>query len=87
MKTALINLILLFQLIVCGLTFAAPEEEFSVNGNIAQTKPTLLEDPFLQAEYLFHSGDFLAAKPLYHNYLSQNPSGEKVISRYLDLVR
>lgn len=77
MKTAVINLILLFQLIVCGLTFAAPEEEFSVNGNIAQTKPTLLEDPFLQAEYLFHSGDFLAAKPLYHNYLSQNPSGKR----------
>ena len=77
MKTAVINLILLFQLIVCGLTFAAPEEEFLVNGNIAQTKPTLLEDPFLQAEYLFHSGDFLAAKPLYHNYLSQNPSGKR----------
>ena len=77
MKTAVINLIFLFQLIVCGLTFAAPEEEFSVNGNIAQTKPTLLEDPFLQAEYLFHSGDFLAAKPLYHNYLSQNPSGKR----------
>ena len=77
MKIAVINLILLFQLIVCGLTFAAPEEEFSVNGNIAQTKPTLPEDPFLQAEYLFHSGDFLAAKPLYHNYLSQNPSGKR----------
>ncbi len=77
MKTAVINLILLFQLIVCGLIFAAPEEEFSVNGNIAQTKPTLLENPFLQAEYLFHSGDFLAAKPLYHNYLSQNPSGKR----------
>ena len=77
MKTAVINLILLFQLIVCGLTFAAPEEEFSVNGNIAQTKPTLLKDPFLQAEYLFHSGDFLAAKPLYHNYLSQNSSGKR----------
>ena len=77
MKTAVINLTLLFQLIVCGLTFAAPEEEFSVNGNIAQIKPTLLEDPFLQAEYLFHSGDFFAAKPLYHNYLSQNPSGKR----------
>ena len=77
MKTAVINLIFIFQLIVCGLTFAAPEEEFSVNGNIAQTKPTLLEDPFLQAEYLFHSGDFLAAKRLYHNYLSQNPSGKR----------
>jgi ABC-type branched-subunit amino acid transport system substrate-binding protein/TolA-binding protein len=77
MKIAVITIILLFQLIVCGLTFAVPEEEFSVNGNIAQTKPTLPEDPFLQAEYLFHSGDFFAAKPLYHNYLSQNPSGKR----------
>jgi len=61
MKTAVINLILLIQFIICGLTFAAPKEEFSVNGNKAQTKPTLLEDPFLQAEYLFYSGDFFAA--------------------------
>jgi branched-chain amino acid transport system substrate-binding protein len=76
MKTAVINFILIFQLIVCGLIFAAPEEEFSVNGDIAQANPALPEDPFLQAEYLFHSGDFLAAKPLYHDYLYQNPSGK-----------
>jgi branched-chain amino acid transport system substrate-binding protein len=77
MKTAVFNLIFLFQLIVCGLTFAGSEEEFSINGNIAQTEPSFPEDPFLQAEYLFHSGDFLAAKPLYHNYLSQNSSGKR----------
>ncbi|MDA8561361.1 penicillin-binding protein activator [Nitrospinae bacterium] len=77
MKIAVINLILLFQFIGCGLSFAASEEEISVNGNIAQTKSTLSEDPFLQAEYLFHSGDFFAAKPLYHNYLSKNPSGKR----------
>lgn len=77
MKTAVINLILFCQLIVCGLAFAAPEEEFSANGNIAQAKPALPSDPFLQAEYLFHSGDFLAAKPLYHDYLSRNPSGTR----------
>jgi branched-chain amino acid transport system substrate-binding protein len=77
MKIALINLIFLFQLIVCGLTFAATEEEFLMNENIAQAKSALPEDPFLQAEYLFHSGDILAAKPLYHSYLSQNPSGKR----------
>jgi branched-chain amino acid transport system substrate-binding protein len=77
MKAAVINLIFLFQLIICGLTFAAPEEELSVNGNTAQTKHSLPEDPFLQAEYLFHLGDFLAAKPLYHSYLSQNSSGKR----------
>ena len=77
MKTVVINLILFCQLIVCGLAFAAPEEKFSANGNIAQAKPALPEDPFLQAEYLFHSGDFLAAKPLYHDYLTRNPSGKR----------
>jgi branched-chain amino acid transport system substrate-binding protein len=77
MKIVVINLILICQLIVCGLTFAAPEEEFSAKGNIAQAKSVLPEDPFLQAEYLFHSGDFLAAKPLYHDYLSLNPSGKR----------
>jgi branched-chain amino acid transport system substrate-binding protein len=78
MKIVAINLIFLFQLIICGLIFASPEEELKVNGNIAQAKPAFLEDPFLQAEYLFHSGDFLAAKPLYHNYLTENPSGKRI---------
>lgn len=77
MKTVVINLILFCQLIICGLTFAAPEEKFSANGNIEQAKPAVPEDPFLQAEYLYHSGDFLAAKPLYHDYLSRNPSGKR----------
>ncbi len=77
MKIVVINLILLAQLIICGLTFAEPEEEFLANGNIEQAKPVLPEDSFLQAEYLFHSGGFLAAKPLYHDYLSRNPSGKR----------
>jgi branched-chain amino acid transport system substrate-binding protein len=77
MKRVVINLILFCQLFVCGLTFSAPGEKFSANGNIEQAKPALPEDPFLLAEYLYHSGDFLAAKPLYHDYLSRNPSGKR----------
>ena len=76
MKIIVISLILLSQLIVCGPTYAEPEEVIGA-GNIEQVKPVLPEDPFLQAEYLFHSGDFLAAKPLYHDYLSRNPSGKR----------
>ncbi len=77
MKRVVINLIALSQLIVCGLTFAGPDKEFSANGNIEQAKSALPEDPFLQAEYLFHSGDLFTAKPLYHSYLSDHPSGKR----------
>jgi branched-chain amino acid transport system substrate-binding protein len=77
MKIVLINLILFCQLMVCGLSFAEPDEEFLANDNTEQAKPVIPEDPFLQAEYLFHSGDFHAAKPLYHDYLSRNPSGRR----------
>lgn len=73
MKTVIFNLIMLCQLFICGLAYAVPEEEGS--SDIEQSQPA--GDPFLQAEYLFHSGDFLSAKPLYHDYLSQNPSGKR----------
>ena len=80
MKTLIINFI--FVLAVCGLAYAEPQEE--AENNPEQAKPALPGDPFLQAEYLFHSGDFLGAKPLYHDYLSHNPSGER---SYLALFR
>lgn len=34
-------------------------------------------DPYLQAEYLFHSGELLEAKPYYHEYLKDNPNGQR----------
>ncbi|MBC8286150.1 MAG: penicillin-binding protein activator [Nitrospinae bacterium] len=77
MKTVVINLILLSQLAIYGLAYGGAEKEVSVKDNIEQVKPALPGDPFLQAEYLFHSGDFLGAKPLYHDYLSQNSSGQR----------
>lgn len=75
MRTVSINFILLCLLGLCGLAYAGPEEGGLENGKIEQ--PVLQGDPFLQAEYLFHSGDFLGAKPLYHDYLSQNPRGKR----------
>jgi len=69
---------------VCGLAYAEPQEEASGENSLEQTEPALPSDPFLQAEYLFHSGDFLAAKPLYHDYLSRNSSGKR---SYLALFR
>ncbi len=77
MSSIRINFTLLCLLIICGLAYAGPEENVSGNGRIEQTIPDFQEDPFLQAEYLFHSGDFFGAKPLYHDYLSQNPSGKR----------
>ena len=69
--------ILIFQLVIYGFAHAGPDEKFLESSDIEQTKPALQSDPFLQAEYLFHSGDILGAKPLYHDYLSQNPSGKR----------
>jgi branched-chain amino acid transport system substrate-binding protein len=34
-------------------------------------------DPFLQAEHLFYSGEFVSAKPYYHEYLDQNKRGKR----------
>ena len=82
MKILIINFI--FVLMVCGLAYAEPQEEASGENSLEQTEPALPSDPFLQAEYLFHSGDFLAAKPLYHDYLSRNSSGKR---SYLALFR
>ena len=82
MKTLTINFILV--LVVCGLAYAEPQEKSSEENSLEQTRPALPSDPFLQAEYLFHSGDFFAAKPLYHDYMSRNPSGKR---SYLALFR
>ena len=69
--------ILVIQFAFNGLSHADPDEAVLENSDIEQVQPALQSDPFLQAEYLFHSGDILGAKPLYHDYLSQNPSGKR----------
>lgn len=77
MRIFLSTFILVFQLLICGQVLAESEEEVLGVSDIEQVKPTLPSDPFLQAEYLFHSGDLSGAKPLYHDYLSSNPSGQR----------
>ncbi len=74
MKTVIFNFILLCHLGIYGLIYAAPE---LLVDNDNQGQSEFIEDPFLQAEHMFHSGDFLGAKPYYHDYLSQNPSGKR----------
>ncbi|MBT5550276.1 MAG: ABC transporter substrate-binding protein [Nitrospina sp.] len=69
--------ILAFQFAVFGSVHAEPVNVVPEGGDIDEAKPVLPGDPFLHAEYLFHSGDILAAKPFYHNYLSDNPSGKR----------
>jgi branched-chain amino acid transport system substrate-binding protein len=77
MRIFLTTFILVFQFLICGQVLAESEEEVLGISDIEQVKPTLPSDPFLQAEYLFHSGDLSGAKPLYHDYLSSNPSGQR----------
>jgi len=47
-----------------------PEEKIYKNSEVSS-------DPFLQAEHLFHSGEFIAAKPYYHEYLDKYISGQR----------
>ena len=75
MKKLLINLF--FVLAVFGLAQAELQENSSKTEGTGQGRPEFLGDPFLEAEYLFYSGDLLQAKLFYHDYLSQNPSGKK----------
>ncbi|MZG31306.1 MAG: ABC transporter substrate-binding protein [Nitrospinae bacterium] len=74
MKKKIFNFILLCYLGFYGLAYAEPE---SLRGTDMSEQLESIGDPFLQAEHLFHAGDFLEAKPYYHEYLSQNPSGKR----------
>jgi branched-chain amino acid transport system substrate-binding protein len=47
-----------------------PEEKSYENSEVSS-------DPFLQAEHLFHSGELIAAKPYYHEYLDKNTRGQR----------
>jgi branched-chain amino acid transport system substrate-binding protein len=77
MKKLFILLISIFPFLAFELALANPDEEVPANSAIETVKPALPTDPFLQAEYLFHSGDLSGAKPLYHEYLVRNLSGRR----------
>ncbi len=84
MKLLLIKFVLISQLIFCVLAYGEPQDVVLEKSDIEQPKTESSLDPFGQAEYLFHSGDLLAAKPLYHDYLNLKPLGKR---RYLALFR
>jgi branched-chain amino acid transport system substrate-binding protein len=75
MKILLFVIVFLFP--VFGQVHADSENTLSEDSGLEQAKPAMPSDPFLQAEYLFHSGDLLGAKPFYHDYLSRNSSGKR----------
>jgi branched-chain amino acid transport system substrate-binding protein len=77
MRQVIIIFILFCQLAIYGLSYAGPKKLIPDKNKIEHFKSTLPADLYLQAEYLFNSGDFLAAKPLYHDYLIQNPSEKR----------
>ncbi len=89
MKFFIIKFVLVLQVLSCTLAYGETLGEVPVPGNTAQssTEPSntaLSGDPFVQAEYLFHSGNLLGAKPFYHDYLSRYSSGKR---SYLALFR
>ena len=42
-------------------------------------------DPFMQGEHLFHAGEFIEAKPFFHQYLEENERGERRLKAYFRL--
>ena len=76
--------ILLTHLVFYSHAVAEPLGENLQNNDLELSQPDNSSDPFGQAEYLFHSGKFLEAKPFYHDYISSNSTGKR---RYLALLR
>ena len=51
--------------------------DFSNHNNNETLGKVAYSQPFMQAEKLFHSGKFLAAKPFYHTYLEKFKRGKR----------
>ena len=51
--------------------------DFSNHDNNETLGKVAYSQPFMQAEKLFHSGKFLAAKPFYHTYLEKFKRGKR----------
>ena len=41
--------------------------------------------PFMKGEHLFHAGEFLAAKPFFHEYIKETERGEKRLKAFFRL--
>ena len=63
------------NLFACGTfsLFLSFSLAFCLLAEEIDTKRTPLLHPFLEAEHLFHSGDFEKAQPLYQNFLNGKP--------------
>ena len=70
------SLTVLIFLILPLNSMALPEKTIlAEEKNYENSKVSI--DPFLQAEHLFHSGELIAAKPYYHEYLNRNTRGQR----------
>jgi branched-chain amino acid transport system substrate-binding protein len=71
-----VSFALLFFL-MCPLNSVAQTEKTVLPEEKSYENSKVSTDPFLQAEHLFHSGELIAAKPYYHEYLDKNTRGQR----------
>ena len=62
---------------MCPLGSMAQSEKAVLLGEKSYENLEVSSDPFLQAEHLFHSGELIAAKAFYHEYLDKNSRGQR----------
>lgn len=78
LKHATIVLVLFFCFIAPFNLSAEPEHsDLLIEEKFENSGQEIYSDSFMQAEHLFHSGKFIAAKPYYHEYLEKNPRGKR----------
>ncbi len=74
-KNGVVIFILLINLIVTPRTWAESDNYDTTQEKKYENSKEVYGDPFMQAEHLYHSGQFLKAKPFYHEYLEKNQKG------------
>ncbi len=79
-----LSLTVLFFLI-CPLNSVAQSERAVLPDEKNYENSKVSSDPFLQAEHLFHSGELIAAKPYYHEYLDKNARGQRRLNAFFRL--
>ena len=77
-KHATIIFIFIYYLIFPFQSDAQLEHsDFLTKSNMEPQVKYAYGQPFMEAENLFHSGKFMAAKPFYHSYLEQFKKGKR----------
>jgi branched-chain amino acid transport system substrate-binding protein len=67
----------LLLFLIWPLNLMAQSENSVLRGEMSYENSGVSSDPFFQAEHLFHSGELIAAKPFYHEYLDKNTNGQR----------